>query len=387
MSDAEFQRLGHEVLAVSFLIALAFGFIAQRARFCTMGAITDLVITGDWTRMRMWFVAAGTAVIGFNLMVFLGWVRAESSIYSGPRVIWLSAIVGGLLFGAGMVLASGCTSKNLLRAGAGNLKSVVVLMVVALAGFATLKGITAVVRVNVLDAVAANVAPNQDLPTLAAQAIGIGVPVAAAGLGAIVGVALLAGALVARGGRSLENAASGFALGALVVAAWWTSGVLGFVPESPATLEPTFVATNTHRMEALSFVSAVSYSADYLLFFSDASKALTVGIVSAVGLAVGAWLFATISGTFRWEGFRTVTDLRNHLFGGVMMGVGGVTALGCTIGQGLSGISTLSLTSFIALASMVAGAAATVKTQMWSMEREDKPVAARDVPSLHRVED
>src|SRR5664280_40135 len=370
MSEADFQRLTNEVLSLSFAIAVAFGWVAQRTRFCTMGAVTDLVITGDWTRMRMWLAAAGTAIVGFNAMVFLGWVQADNSIYAGPRVIWLSALAGGLMFGVGMVLASGCTSKNLLRAGTGNLKAVVVLLVVALAGFATLKGITAVVRVNLLDSVAASVASHQDLPTLIGPVFAMSVRTAAALLGAVIGMALLAGALYSRANRSAEIAFGGIAIGALVVTAWWTSGVFGFVAESPSTLEATFVATNTHRMEALSFVSAVSYTADYLLFFSDASKVLTIGIVTAAGLPIGAWIDAISTRTFRWEGFHTTADLRNHLVGGALMGVGGVTALGCTIGQGLSGISTLSLTSFIAIASMIAGAIAAVKIRMWMMLRE-----------------
>jgi uncharacterized membrane protein YedE/YeeE len=366
MSEADFQRLTHQVLALSFTIAVVFGWVAQRARFCTMGAISDLVITGDWTRMRMWLAAAGTAIIGFNAMVFLGWVDAANSIYAGPRVVWLSAIVGGLMFGVGMVLASGCTSKNLLRAGTGNLKSVVVLMVVALCGFATLKGITAVVRVAALDSTAATVATHQDLPTLAAAILGTGTRAAAAALGATLGGALLLGAFYSRANRSAELVLGGVSIGALVVAAWWTSGVLGFVAENPSTLEPTFVATNSRRMEALSFVSAVSYTTDYLLFFSDRSKALTIGIVSALGLPVGAFLYSTFSHSFRWEGFRSIPDLRNHLIGGALMGVGGVTALGCTIGQGLSGLSTLSLTSFLAVAATVTGAVVTVKAQMRS---------------------
>ncbi|MEO7057752.1 MAG: YeeE/YedE family protein [Caldimonas sp.] len=364
MSEADFQRLTHEVLALSFTIAVVFGWVAQRSHFCTMGAISDLVITGDWTRMRMWLAAAGTAIIGFNAMVFLGWVDAANSIYAGPRIVWLSAIVGGLMFGVGMVLASGCTSKNLLRAGSGNLKSVVVLMVVALSGFATLKGITAVVRVAALDSIAATVAAQQDLPTLAAALLGTRPRAAAAVLGATLGGALLIGAVYSRTNRSTELVVGGISIGALVVAAWWTSGVFGFVAENPLTLEPSFLATNSHRMEALSFVSAVSYAADYLLFFSDRSKTLTIGIVSAVGLPVGACLYAVFSRSFRWEGFRSVPDLRNHLIGGALMGVGGVTALGCTIGQGLSGLSTLSVTSLLAVAATVTGAVGTVKAQM-----------------------
>jgi hypothetical protein len=302
-------------------------------------------------------------------MVWLGWVHAIDSIYAGPRVLWLSAVIGGLMFGIGMVLASGCTSKNLLRAGSGNLKAVVVLLVVALAGFATLKGISAVVRVNTVDAVFVQLDGAQDLPSIVGRAVGLNAASLAGTLGLALGIAVLVGSLVSPRGRDAEVAVGGIVIGALVVAAWWVSGVLGHVAEHPVTLESVFLATSSRRMESLSFVAAVSYAVDYLLFFSDATKLLTVGIVSAVGLMVGSCLYAVGSNTFRWEGFAGVVDLRNHLAGAALMGIGGVTALGCTIGQGLSGVSTLSLTSFIALASMVGGAYATVKLQLWQLDR------------------
>ena len=373
MTEADVAAMTRLVLACAFAIAVAFGVVAQRTRFCTMGAIADLAATGDSTRIRMWAVAVGTAIIGFNAMVWLGRVNAADSIYAGPRVAWLSALTGGIMFGIGMVLASGCTSKNLLRAGSGNLKAVVVLLVVALAGFATLKGIAAVARVNTVDAVFFSLGGGQDLPSIVSRATGLNASALAGALGLAIGSAVLAAAVFSRRWRDPELVLGGVGIGALVVAAWWVSGVLGHVAEHPVTLESVFLATNSRRMEALSYVSAVSYSVDYLLFFSDASKALTIGIVSAFGLALGAGLHAVSTNTFRWEGFAGVADLRNHLAGGLLMGVGGVTALGCTIGQGLSGVSTLSLTSFIALASMVGGAYGTVKLQMWQLERAPEP--------------
>ena len=371
MTEADVEAITRWVLASAFAIGIAFGFVAQRTRFCTMGAMADLAVTGDATRLRLWAVAAATAIVGFNLMVGLGWVRAADSIYAGPRIAWLSALSGGLMFGVGMVLASGCTAKNLMRAGSGNLKAVVVLLMVALAGFATLKGITAVLRVATVDTVFAGVEPAQDLPSLLGAAIGMPTAGVAAALGIVLGGALFAAALWRGAARSAEFVAGGIGLGLLVVAAWWVSGVLGHVDEHPVTLESVFLATSSHRMEALSFVASTSYGVDYLLFFSDASKALTIGIVSAVGLVVGAFVHAVASGTFRWEGFGGVADLRNHLAGGALMGVGGITALGCTIGQGLSGISTLGLTSFVALASIMAAGYATVRFQVWRVERDD----------------
>jgi uncharacterized membrane protein YedE/YeeE len=139
------------------------------------------------------------------------------------------------------------------------------------------------------------------------------------------------------------------------------------VAEHPQTLQEAFLATNSQRMESLSYVSPIGYTIDWLLFFSDRSKVLTIGIVSTVGVVLGSAAVALATRTFRWEGFGSTEDTANHLVGATLMGVGGVTALGCTIGQGLSGLSTLSIGSFIALAGILAGAVGALRWQMWRM--------------------
>ncbi len=158
-------------------------------------------------------------------------------------------------------------------------------------------------------------------------------------------------------------------MGAIIVAMWWVSGHLGYVAEHPDTLEEAFLVTNSGRAEALSFVAPVSYTLDWLLFFSDKSKVLTLGIASVLGVITGSALMALWSRSFRWEGFGSTEDLANHLVGAVLMGVGGVTAMGCTIGQGLTGLSTLGLNSIVAFAAILAGAVAAFKYQMWRLER------------------
>jgi len=309
-------------------------------------------------------------------MVGLGWVDASKSIYAGPRLLWLSALVGGAMFGFGMVLASGCGSRTLVRIGGGNLKSVVVFLVLGLAAFATLKGITAVARVASVDRAAVQVASGTDLPSIVAAATGLAKTRLALGLGFVLGGALVAWALARPEGRSAENLAGGLGVGTVVVAVWWLSGVHGHVAEDPSTLQEAFIATNSQRMESLSFVGPVAYTLDWLLFFSDKSKLLTIGIVSVFGMIVGAAVQSRVSGQFRWEGFRDAGDTGAHIVGATLMGVGGVTALGCTIGQGLTGLSTLSLTSFVALAAIIAGAVAGVRFQAWRLERAVERTAA-----------
>ena len=368
-SVPDLHAIALQVLALTFVLALAFGAIAQRTHFCTMGAVADIVAFGDWTRMRMWVLAIGVATIGFNTMVWLGWVDPGQSIYGGPRFAWLSALAGGLLFGFGMVFASGCASKTLIRLGGGNLKALVVAIVMGVSAIATLKGLPGVLRVASVDAVYVALPAPQSLPAFAAHWLGVPVPVLSLLLGWAIGGALIAWVVARAEGRQFETLLAGIGIGAVVVGVWWISGRLGFVTEDPNTLEPAFVATNSRRMESLSFVAPVGYAIDWLMYFSDAGNRLTLGIAAVAGMVAGAALQAIASRSFRWEGFRGVQDTTDHLLGAVLMGVGGVTALGCTIGQGISGVSTLGLTSMLALASILAGAVLALRLQAWRVAR------------------
>jgi uncharacterized protein len=365
MQDVDMGALATQVLWAAFGLSVAFGAIAQRTHFCTMGAVADIVNVGDWSRMRMWALAIGVAMLGFNAMVAAGWVDAGKTIYAAPRLTWLSAIVGGAMFGFGMVLASGCGSKTLVRVGAGNLKALVVLVVLGVAAFATIKGITGVARVATVDRVAIELAGGQDLPSLAARTFGLAKAQAALALGALLGGGLVAWALARREGRSGDVLLGGAGIGAVVAAMWWVSGRLGHLAEDPNTLQEAFLVTNSQRMESLSFVAPIAYSLDWLLFFSDKSKVLTVGIVSTAGVVIGSALWSLASRSFRWEGFASAEDTANHLVGATLMGVGGVAALGCTVGQGVSGVSTLAIGSFIALASIIGGAVLALRYQIW----------------------
>ncbi|HEY8361092.1 MAG TPA: YeeE/YedE family protein [Ramlibacter sp.] len=365
----ELNALAAKVLAAAFCLSFVFGAIAQRTHFCTMGALSDAWNMGDTNRLRQWALAAGVAILGFWTLAALGQVDPAKTLYSASRWIWLSAAVGGALFGFGMVLASGCGSKNLLRMGGGSLKALVVVVVLGVSAFATLKGITAVARVATVDQVGVDFAAPALLPMALANVSGWSLPLAGMLAALVLGGGLVAWALARRDFRNFDNLLAGLGLGAVIVGAWWVSGHLGHLAEHPETLEEAFLATNSGRAEALSFVSPVAYALDWLMFFSDKSKLLTVGIVSVAGVVLGSAAVSLLGRSFRWEGFGGTEDVGNHLVGGVLMGVGGVTAMGCTIGQGMSGISTLSATSFVAVAGIAGGAILAFQYQLWRLER------------------
>ncbi len=368
MNEADVAATTAQVLWAVFLLACAFGAIVQRSHFCTMGAVADIVHMGDWARMRNWVFAMGVAITGFQAMAAAGWVQPRHSIYTGPTLTWLSHLAGGAIFGFGMVLASGCGSKNLARAGSGSLKAVVVLMALAISAYATMRGLFAVWRVSVLERVAVDLPAGQDLPTLIGAATDLPAAQLAAWFGVPVGLAVMAWAAWPRRGGNRTPLWAGLGLGTIVVAVWWVSGSLGFLAEHPQTLEEAFVATHSRRMESLTFVAPVAYSMDWLILYSDSSRRLTLGIVGTLGVLAGSAAAALATRTFRWEAFRGIEDTANHLVGGVLMGIGGVAALGCTIGQGLSGVSTLALGSLITVASLMAGAVAGLRYQAWRVD-------------------
>jgi uncharacterized membrane protein YedE/YeeE len=355
----------------AFALAFVFGAVGAKTNFCTMGAVSDWVNMGDSGRMRMWLLAIGVAILGSNALHLAGVIDLSKSIYPGPNFTWLSYIVGGLLFGIGMTLGSGCGSKTLIRIGGGNLKSVVVFIVAGIAAYMTLRGILGAFRVGVLEQAAATLSTGQDLPSLASR-LGGAKQTWILVLSLLFGLGLVGYAYSSKDFRAnFDHSLGGIVTGLVVVGGWYVSGKLGYLAEDPNTLQEAFVATNTGRMESFSFVAPLAYSLDYLMFWTDKSKIITYGIASVAGVILGSLAWALWSRSFRWEGFRDAEDTGMHLLGGLLMGFGGICALGCTIGQGISGFSTLALGSIMTFLAIVAGSAATMKWQYWRMSRAD----------------
>jgi uncharacterized membrane protein YedE/YeeE len=368
MNEANPAQLVPYVTGGAFALAFIFGAVGNRTNFCTMGAVSDWVNMGDLNRMRMWLLAIAVALMGSSALQLAGVVDFSKSIYTGSGFTWLSYIVGGFLFGVGMTLGSGCGSKTLIRIGTGNLKSVIVYVFLGIAAYMTLRGLFGAFRVGVLEKAAITLPTGQDLPSLLAAGTGMAKATWTAILAAVIGGALAAFAYASKEFRSsFDYTLGGVVTGLVVVGGWVVSGVVGHVAEDPQTLQEAFVATNTGRMESFSFVSPMAFTLEYLMLWTDKSKIVTYGIASGLGVIAGSAAYALATRTFRWEGFRDAEDTANHVVGGMLMGFGGITALGCTIGQGITGISTLALGSFITFAAIVAGSALTMKYQFWRM--------------------
>jgi uncharacterized membrane protein YedE/YeeE len=364
MNPADPAQLVPYVTGGAFVLAFIFGAVGNKTDFCTMGAVSDWVNMGDTSRMRMWLLAIAVALVGSSALEAAGLIDLSKSIYPSPNFTWLSYLVGGFLFGVGMTLGSGCGSKTLIRVGAGNLKSLVVYVFLGIAAYMTLRGLFGAFRVGVLEKATLVLPQGQDLPSLLGVSQGI--------LSALVGGSILLFVYASRAFRSsFDYTLGGVVTGLVVVGGWYVSGVIGHVAEDPNTLQEAFVATNTGRMESFSFVSPMAFTLEYLMFWTDKSRIVTYGIASALGVIAGSAAYALATRTFRWEGFRDAEDTANHVVGGLLMGFGGITALGCTIGQAITGFSTLALGSIVTFIAIVAGSAATMKYQYWRLSRSE----------------
>ena len=356
MDTAQLDQLQLTVLFSAALISFLFGWLLHRSHFCTMGAVSDAVIMGSFDRLRQWALAIAVAILGFGIMSYVGLISPLKTIYPAQSAPWLSVMLGGLLFGWGMVWGSGCGSKSLVRLGAGNLKSLVVAVTMGLTALATLKGFLAIPRVQIFEVVLLDVPQG----LFAGQWFGL-----------LLNSSLQQGMLWAslvmtfvlclwifkdRHFMSMANVMPGLLVGLLVTGMWWVSGVVGHGPEHPETLDEFFSATSSRKMESFSLTAPLALGLDALMYFSDGTKRFTIGMVSLLGISLGAFVSAKRQGSFKWEGFSNAADLKRHLVGGSMMGVGAVMAIGCSIGQGLSGMSTLNILSVLATASILLGA-------------------------------
>ncbi len=349
-----------------FVLAFIFGAVANKTNFCTMGAISDVVNMGHWGRMRMWLLAIVVAMVGANLLQYFGLIDLSKSIYYRPTLPWLSLLLGGLLFGVGMTIAAGCTNKNLVRLGGGSVRSLVVLVFLAISAYMTLKGLFGQWRASYLDPVAIDLSAwglsAMGLPQVLAKLTGLPEKTTLLATLTVVGLSLLVFVFKDKRFRgNLSHVIGATVLGLLIVAAWYLTGNIGHGEND--TLETVYFATNTRMLESLSFVAPTAFSLKLLMLWTDKSLLVSFGIATVIGVVLGSFAYAVSTRQFRWEGFASLEDLRTQLIGAVLMGFGGVLAMGCTIGQGLSGVSTLALGSFIALTGIVCGAVVTMKWQ------------------------
>lgn len=324
-----------------FCIGVLFGVVGQRTQYCTAGGLREWWTEKKPRRAAALLVAVSFAMLGTQALAEFGWVDLRASLYLQSSFSWLLIPVGGLLFGYGMSLARSCGSRALILFASGNLRSFVVLLCLGIAAAIMLTGPLAQWRLSVAEATALTLSP-LSLPDLLSREgadYRIGRLVAVA----VLGLVLLRVAWVnMKLNRHPWDAAGAAVIGLLVTAGWLVTGHFGADDFEPVAVE------------SLTFVAPITNAIHYMMLSSGMQAGF--GITVVAGVLLGAWASALLARDFRWQGFDSPDHMLRSITGGVMMGVGGVLALGCTIGQGLSGLSTLAFPSFLAVGGILLGA-------------------------------
>ncbi|MDE2790030.1 MAG: YeeE/YedE family protein [Paracoccaceae bacterium] len=326
-----FESLGFEdvtPIAASVVLGLglglAYGILAQRSAFCLRRSLV-----GPWYEclpaLGTWVMALAFAIAGTRLAVAVGLVSFEEHRFLSPNFPIASALLGGALFGAGMILSGGCASRLTVLVGTGNLRSLVVLLVFAVTAHAVMKGALAPLRetlgaimISGGDSVALTALPGREAWPL--------------------GLAFFALLFALRSGAPVSHLVMAGAIGLLVPVGWVGTGFVLFDDFDPLPLQ------------SMGFTGPMADT----LFWAIAATSIPAGFGTglAAGVVAGSLAAALWAGEFRWRSLESPRQTGRYLTGGVMMGVGGVLAGGCTVGAGLSGVSTASLAALLALAAM-----------------------------------
>ena len=390
MTFDSFTQAQTTFLWATLAISLVLGAVANKTNFCTMGAVSDMVNMNDWGRMRAWLLAMATAILGVVILENFHLVSADQAFppYRANQLMWAENLLGGLTFGIGMTLASGCGNKTLIRFGGGNMKSLVVMLIIgSIAWFmvnpfpGSDKTLMSILFIDWLRPLAVTLHSKQDLGSLLSVDNAVHTRLI---IGSLLAVALLTFIFKpADFRRSSDNILGGITVGLVVLAAWYLSSNLFINIENETvslrdSVNPTMEYWDMYpdfhpgleekpdgaplSPQSFTFINPIGQTTGYIGKGFD-STLLTFGVMAVLGVALGSLLWSLYSKSFRIEWFVNAKDFVTHVIGAVLMGFGGILAMGCTIGQGVTGVSTLALGSFIALGAIIAGSAITMRIQ------------------------
>ena len=383
----------------TFIISVLLGVIVNKTNFCTMGAVSDMVNMNDYGRFRAWLLAIAVATIGVSVLEYMELVNVTDSFppYRGSQLIYIENILGGIMFGIGMTFASGCGNKTLIRIGGGNIKSILVFIVIALIAYYMTtpfpdsdKTLYSVLFYDWVNPLAITLEGNQDIGAL------IG------GVDNTSSMRLIAGLVVATGmlfyifkstdfRSSKDNILAGIVIGLIILTAWYISSNVNINADDSSYSMSEYYSEwdmladddegkpatgRALNSQSFTFVNPIGQTYGYIKDGFD-SALLTFGLISVFGVILGSLLWSLISKSFRIEWFFDLKDFLNHFFGAILMGFGGVLALGCTVGQGITGMSTLALGSILTFISIIFGSALTMKIQYYKMCYEDEATFAK----------
>ena len=372
------MEVAAQLLIYTSILGFILGFVVTKTNFCTMGAVSDWVNIGDLSRFKAWMFAAAIAVLGVTILDFLSFFDINDSRipYRNSVLAWPRYVVGGLMFGVGMTYASGCGNKVLIRVGGGNLKSLVVLIVAGtMAYIMTRTDFYGIVFHSWMNPISLDLAQigilDQSLPSIISSIFSVtnGVYFNLM-VGLIVSIVMII--LIFKSGKfvqNFDNVFSGITVGLIIVLAWLLTG--GSTGEE--WIEANDFLDNPAPGVGVQSFTFINPMGETLIYAGNAADSfyLTFGVAALLSVILGSFVYSISSKNFRIEWFLSKQDFIRHIVGAILIGIGGVLALGCTIGQGVTGISTLALGSFITLVFIILGAAITMKIEFYNAVYED----------------
>ncbi len=378
----------------TFILSVVLGVVVNKTNFCTMGAVSDMVNMSDFGRFRAWLLAIAVATIGVSVFEYMELVEVSDTFppYRDSSLIYIENILGGFLFGIGMTFASGCGNKTLIRIGGGNIKSIMVFIIIAIIAYYMTnpfpdsdKTLYSALFYDWVNPLAISLDTKQDIGAMLGGSENTQPMRIVAGL--VVASGMLFYIFKAADFRTnKDNILAGIAIGLIIVTAWYmSSNITVSAEDSQYSLSDYYAewdmlaednegkpATGrTLSPQSFTFINPIGQSFGYVKDSFNPAL-LTFGLVSVFGVILGSLLWSLISKSFRIEWFVDFRDFLNHFFGAILMGFGGVLALGCTIGQGITGMSTLALGSILTFISIIFGSALTMKIQYYKLVYEDE---------------
>ncbi|MEK9793591.1 MAG: YeeE/YedE family protein [Gammaproteobacteria bacterium] len=366
------------ILIYTSILGFILGYVVNKTNFCTMGAVSDLVNIGDTSRLKAWFLAIAIAILGVTILELVGAINVNDSRipYRNSVLFWPRYIVGGIMFGIGMTLASGCGNKILIRIGGGNLKSIFVLLIAGLMALLMTRtdfyGLLFHSWMSPLSPDLAKLGINdQSIQTIISSIFRLdsGNIFSTLFVPLITIFFLFKFIFSSNKKLSADNITSGIVVGLVVVFAWLlTGGQLGQAwIENNDFLDTPYPAVG---VQSFTFINPMG---EALLYTTSGLNSffLTFGVAALLSTIFGSFVYALISKNLRLEWFVNKHDFIRHLVGGILIGIGGVLSLGCTIGQGVTGVSTLAIGSIITLISIIFGASLMMKIEYYKAVYED----------------
>ncbi|KEJ89516.1 YeeE/YedE family protein [Sulfitobacter donghicola] len=323
------------------------GLAARVGRFCTLGAIEDLYYGESPLRLRMWGIAIGIAVMGTFGLSALGWLDLDQTLFLARKWNPAESIAGGLLFGYGMALAGNCGYGALARMGGGDIRSFLIVLVMGISAYVTLGGPLSGLR-QYLFGVSEPAPYSAGFAQGISQLTGLSIEVCGFAIGAIIcALTLLSRSLRASPSHIFWGAVAGVA----VISGW--AGT-------------QWVASNGFDgIPVVTHTFSAPIGETILFAMTSSGNTISFGTGSVLGVLLGSFVGTLIRGHFRWESCDDPRELRRQIFGGALMGIGAIVAVGCSIGQGLSAFSVLAYSAPLTLFCIMIGAAIGLRQLIW----------------------